>query len=307
MKVLIVNNLTSGLHDGAIFEFMRKFVQDGDEIVIRNTDGNTLIARLVADAAKFDLVVAAGGDGTIASVCYELRNTQIPILPYPAGTGNLLATNLNQPDEPYAIAAMARQPLLLDYDLGEIDFTLDGQTATRGFAIIAGAGYDATIMEGADRLKELMGPGAYVAAAVANPGPRLAHFRLTLDEGVVESDGIAALVLNFGKIFPDISITHDNNARDGLLEVAIVKTHNAVELLPAIFAAFLDRTGGFPSRMDAIETYHARSVLIESDPPLNIQYDGEAPGATTPLAARILPAATRLVVTPEEFELRQQD
>jgi diacylglycerol kinase family enzyme len=300
MRVLIVNNLNSGLRNGAIFDFVRTFSDDGDEVVIRSTDGNTRIEDFLGDAKSFDLVVAAGGDGTIAAVCYELRYSGIPILPFPAGTGNLLATNLDQPEEPFAIARMARALKSAEYDLGEISFEgVEGPT-TRGFVIIGGAGFDATIMESSERLKESLGPMAYVAAALANPSPALARFTITLDDRVVDAEGIAVLLLNFARIYPDISITHANDARDGLFEVVVLKQHNTVELLPAFIAAFLDREGKFPGRTNALEVYTTSTATVESNPPLRIQFDGESANVCTPLRARILPFATRLVVTDEE-------
>jgi diacylglycerol kinase family enzyme len=302
MKVLIINNLRSGLQDGSIFEFMRKLAQDGDELVLRNTDGHTEIEPLLADTGDCDFVVASGGDGTISAVCYALRSTGIPILPFPAGTGNLLVTNLDQPEEPYALVEMLREGLFLDFDMGELTFEKDGVTVQKGFSVIAGAGYDATIMKSAERLKEAFGPGAYIAAALNNPTPTSAAFTLRLDDRVVETEGIAVLILNFAKIYPDVSITHDNDARDGLLEVAVLKPQNAVELLPAFFAAFLDRAGGFPYRTDAIELFKTKSLLIEADPALYLQYDGETPDTVTPLGAQVLPKATRLIVTKREYE-----
>jgi diacylglycerol kinase family enzyme len=301
MKVLIINNLQSGLRDGSIFEFIRKFARDGDELTVRSTDGHTPIAALLDDAASCDMVVAAGGDGTIAAVCYELRFTGIPILPFPAGTGNILAMNLDQPEEPSALVEMARARHTLDFDLGELVYDTDKDQTARGFIVIGGAGYDATIMEGSGPLKEAFGPGAYVVAAMTNPAPTVAHFTIHLDDETVETDGIAVLVLNFAKIYPDISITHRNDARDGLLEIAVVKPHTAVELLPAFFAAFLDRSGGFPNRADALETFKSKSVRVESNPPLHLQYDGEAPGSRTPFTARVLPGATRLIITEQEY------
>ncbi|MDR1421628.1 MAG: diacylglycerol kinase [Coriobacteriales bacterium] len=302
MDILIINNLSSGLRDGAIYEFVRKLVCDGDRIMMRCTDGHTPIGEMLNDARSFDLVVASGSDSMIAAVCYELRNSGVAILPFPAGTSNLLATNLDMPDEPGAIAALAREHLALDFDLAEISYEQGGSVQTRGFAIIAGAGYDATIMETARQLKEALGPGAYIASAFANPNPRLSHFTVTLDDKTIETDAIAVLLLNFAKIYPDISITHGNNARDGLLEVAIIKPQNTVELLPAFIAAFRDRSGGFPSRTDAIETYRTHTVRVESEQLLHIQHDGEALGASTPLEAHILPGATRLIVSREALE-----
>lgn len=302
MRVLIINNLQSGLRDGSIFEFIRKLSQDGDEIIIRNTNGVSPIDSLLEGAGDCDLVVASGGDGTIASISYGLRSTGIPILPFPAGTGNLLATNLNQPEEPYALVNIVREGYTLDFDLGEISFITPEGPQTKGFVIIGGAGYDATIMEHAQQLKGPLGSSAYIAAALMNPNPKLARFIIHLDDQKVEIDGIAVLVLNFAKIFPDISITHANDARDGLLEVAVIKPHSAVELFPALVAAFLDRTGKFPHRADAIESFKTTEVRVESTPPLHLQYDGETPGIATPFEARILPGAARFFVTKSEYE-----
>ena len=60
MKLLIVNNLSSGFRDGAIYDFMRAFSEDGDEICVRCTSGCTDLAGFLHDAEDFDAVVAAG-------------------------------------------------------------------------------------------------------------------------------------------------------------------------------------------------------------------------------------------------------
>lgn len=169
MKLLIVNNLASGFRDGAIYDFMRAFASDGDEICVRCTDGNTDLADFLRDAENFDAVVAAGGDGTVASVAYLLAETGIPLLPFPAGTANLLAMNLASPAEPHALAHLMREQRLMDFDIGEIELS-NGERF--GFSMIAGAGYDAAIMEGAEPSKRLLGPMAYFTAAFANFAPR---------------------------------------------------------------------------------------------------------------------------------------
>jgi len=302
MRTLIINNLSSGLRAGTVYDFIRKFNSDGDEFVIRSTDGTTRIETMLDDATSFDLVVASGGDASVSSVCYGLRNTGIPVLPYPAGTANLLIANLNAPEEPSALAKMVRDGNTVDYDLGEFRFTLDDKQQTKGFAVMAGAGYDAHIMEDSEKLKSLLGPMAYFAAALANPLPTVAHFTITLDDEVLEIDGIAVLVINFAKISPDLAITHGNNARDGLFEVAVLKPHSTIELLPAVFAAILDKDGMFPGRADALEVRLSRTVRVESDPPLAIQFDGETIGAVTPFEAQLLPRATRFIVTKEEHK-----
>ena len=136
VKLLVINNLSSGFGEGAVYDFARSFSRDGDEVCLRSTDGATDVRDLLRDAAAFDAVVASGGDGTVATVSYLLANTGVPVLPFPAGTANLLALNLASPLEPHALAKMVREGRTLDFDLGEIEVA--GRRF--GFGIMAGSG-----------------------------------------------------------------------------------------------------------------------------------------------------------------------
>ncbi|MCL2889515.1 MAG: NAD(+)/NADH kinase [Eggerthellaceae bacterium] len=298
MKLLIVNNLASGYGEGGINDFIRLFASDGDEICVRSTNGGCDIRDFLHDAADFDLVVASGGDGTIATVSYALRNTGIPILPFPAGTANLLALNLALPFEPYALSVLARSGKVLDFDMGELE--LGG--ATYGFSLIAGAGYDATIMQYAAPAKRLLGPIAYLGAAVTHALAQKSTFSLKLDGMEIEREALGVLILNFSKIQFDISVTHHNLPRDGAFEVVLLKATTAFALIPDIIAGFLDRDGEFPNRSDVLEVHRANMVEVSADPPMEVQYDGEVTGLTTPFKARVLKKATRFVVSDEGYD-----
>lgn len=297
MKLLVINNLSSGYGEGAVYDFVRSFARDGDEVVLRSTDGTTDVRALMDGARAFDAVVAAGGDGTVATVCHLLADTGIPVLPFPAGTANLLAFNLASPLEPHALAKIVREGRTLDFDLGEVE--VGGRTF--GFSIMAGAGYDATIMRGAQPAKRLLGPMAYLQAAVMNPLPQKSRFALVLDGQRVESEGLGILLVNFSKIQFDIAVTHGNEPRDGEFDVVVLKAKTAFDLIPALVAGILDRGGDFPGRGDALEIHRARSVEVVADPPMEVQYDGEATQLLTPFKARILPRACRLIVSEEGY------
>lgn len=299
MKLLVINNLASGFGEGSVYDFIRSFARDGDEVCVRSTDGTTDVRDLLGDAEAFDAVVASGGDGTVATVSYRLANTGVPILPFPAGTANLLAANLASPMEPHALAKLVREERTLDFDLGEIE--VDGHRF--GFGIMAGAGYDAAIMHGAAPAKRLLGPMAYFSAALANPLPQTSRFKLDLDGEHVESEGLGILLVNFSKIQFDITVTHDNEPRDGVFDVVVLKAQNAFELIPALLAGLLDRGGDFPDRTGSLEIHRAREVRVEADPPMEVQYDGEATRLMTPFSARILPRAARFFVSEEGYDL----
>ncbi len=178
MKLLVINNLASGYGEGAIYDYIRSLVVDGDEITIRSTDGTSDLRAFLYDADEFDAVVAAGGDGTISSVSYQLADTGIPVVPFPAGTANLLAMNLDSPTEPHALAKMTREGRMMDFDIGEIESS-DGELF--GFSIIAGAGYDATIMKGASAGKNFSARWLIFTSAVTHVTPQHARFTLTID------------------------------------------------------------------------------------------------------------------------------
>ena len=293
MKLLIVNNTSSGYGDGAIYDYVRMVAGDGDEHCIRFTDGTTDVSDLVRDAVRFDAVVVSGGDGTIAAVSYALANTGIPILPFPAGTGNLLANNLYAPYEPHALAKMTKEMSTLDFDLGEIEVS----GTRRGFGIMAGAGYDATIMHDAKPAKKTLGAIAYFQAAITNAMPQKSHIRLTVDDRTIETEGLGILIVNFPRIQFEIPLTHGTDARDGAFDVAILKAENAFGLIPAFIAGIMDRDGSRPDRPESVEILRGRRVEAYADPPLHIQYDGEVPGFTTPFKARILDKAARFIVS----------
>lgn len=296
MKLLVINNLASGYREGAIYDFVRSFALDGDEITLRCTDGTTDLRLFLHDAEEYDAVVASGGDGTVSAVAYLLAETGIPVLPFPAGTANLLAMNLASPSEPHALAKMTRAGNLLDFDMGEIELA-DGERM--GFMIMAGAGYDATIMKGAAAGKKILGPMAYFTSAVANATPQHADFTLTIDGKVVKSSGVGVLIVNFSKIQFDLSVVHENQPRDGAFDVVVLNTKDAFGLLPALMACILDRSGEFPERSDALEIHRGTEITVDADPALLVQYDGEVTNLKTPFTVRMLPKAARLVVSDE--------
>ena len=298
MKLLIIINTSAGHGDGSIYDFMRLAMLDGDEATVRYTDGSTDAADLVDDAPLFDRVVISGGDGTIASIAYKLAHTGVPLLAFPAGTANLLASNLRIPYEPRSLAQLVREGRTCDFDLGEID----SGGMRFGFAIMAGAGYDATIMRDAVPSKKRLGAAAYFQAAFANTKPQKSTIRLVIDGNPIQTEGLGAILVNFSRIQFDIALTHETSPCDGMFDIAILKAGNAFGLIPAFIAATLDRDGGMPSRPNSLEVHRGSVVEMVADPPLPMQYDGEPLEASTPFTARALKGAARLIVPDDVFD-----
>ncbi|MBE0475487.1 MAG: diacylglycerol kinase [Coriobacteriia bacterium] len=301
MRILVVQNLRAGPGSAGIYDYVHALGRQGVEVVMRFLSEDDGAGTLLADAGRFDRIVAGGGDGTVSAVAYELRETGTPLVIYPAGTANLVAMNLRMPADPLALARTTLEGPVVKVDMGEMACAgLEGGVCRpTGFLMAAGAGFDASIMEGARSLKAGLGAGAYLVAALQNLTPTVSAFTLDLDGRVIETEGIAVLILNFARIQFDLAVTHDSDAQDGLFEVVVLHTKTAVGLIPAIWGALLDRlAGNHPDRSPSFEIHAARRMRVTADPPLPVQYDGEAIRATTPLDAVVLPAAATLVVPP---------
>lgn len=299
MRVLVIVNNLSGQGDAGLYDFVRAVGETGAEITLRFFTGEGSIEDLLGDARSYDRVVAAGGDGTVSTIAYALRGARIPILAYPAGTANALAFNLGMPTEHRALAKTLVEGRPIGFDLGEIEYGLPGGPTSRaGFSIMAGAGFDATLMEAAHPLKATLGPAAYLAAAVSNLAPKVSDFEIELDGEMVHTDGIAVLIINFGRIQFDLPLAHGSDPRDGVFEVAVMRGRNLAGLVPAVIAAILDRSGDFPERGSGLDLYSASHVEVSAYPPLRMQYDGDAIDALTPFAAHVLPLAATFLVPP---------
>ena len=301
MRVLVAYNLLSGSGDTDLYDLVHALGREDCEITLRYFSGNGVLADLVHDADRFDRVVVCGGDGTVSTIAYALRNTGIPLLAYPSGTANLIASNLGLPFDPASLAKLTTSSNYASFDVGELTHlgSLEELPADRrrGFMMIAGAGFDAAIMDAAQPLKASMGVLAYFAGVMQNLAPTRASFRITLDGREVTSEGIAVLLVNFSRLQFDMPLTHGSSPRDGLFEVAIVQSRTAVGLIPAVWDAWLDRMVQRPER-GALEVHSAREILVEADPPLRLQYDGDVIDSTTPFGARVLPGAATLLVPP---------
>jgi len=297
MRVLVIVNERAGAGDAGLYQFVRVLGMAGCEVVLRFARDGVSVESLTDDAAEFDRLVAAGGDGTASAICYATRGTGVAILPYPAGTANLIAANLGLPKEPPALAEVLLSGNPVAFDLGEISSSdADGNVSRSGFALMAGAGYDATIMKGAAPLKPALGAASYLVSAVGNLAPTNALFTLELDGKMIQSPGIAVVIANFGRIQFDLAVSPGSDPRDGVLDVAVLRSKTAIGLLPAITTAVLDRSGEHRGSADGIDIHRASRIEVTAEPALHVQADGDVLSTRTPFTAQVLPSAMSLIV-----------
>ncbi len=294
MRALVIHNPASGPQSGDVFEFVRTALLPGDDFEIRATTSGDDVAFEVGDAGRFDLVVASGGDGTVSRVAYALRGTGIPVVVFPSGTANLLANNLQSATEPASIAAALRQGHLVTLDIGEMTYhTADGKTRSSGFLTMAGAGFDARIMQDSQELKPVFGQLSYYLSAFGNPNPTFSHLSMVLDQRPLEADGICVLAGVWGTVNPTFTLIPGSDPQDGLLDVAVVRSSTATKLIPAFIGSLLGQGVNDPD----IDVYHVKELTVSCDPPLPMQFDGEVvEDATTPFGMRVIPGGLTTIV-----------
>lgn len=298
MRILIIHNPKSGSGQDDIYTYIRALLSlEIHEVVMRPLINDIPLSKLLEDAHEFDVVVASGGDGTVTNVNGYLKNTGIPLLAFPSGTANSIASNLGYSLEPVAMAKATLAKRTTTIDSGTMTYTTeDGTKVKKSLALIAGAGFDAKLLADAEEYKSNFGTVAYFAAALANTTPQKSHFTLTLDGEVHKTDGIGVLVVNFGTLPYDIDLISGSDPRDGLFDIVVIHTSSTVELLPTIISALLDKNGSFPYRPQ-LEVFRARSITVECDPPLIMQYDGEViENATTPFTIEMEPRVSTFII-----------
>ncbi len=297
MRCLIVHNPASGPRSDEIFAFAHALSAGGDEIVMRFLGRDQDPGPLVADATGFDRVVVSGGDGTVSSTLDHLRDTRVPVLVFPSGTANLYFNNIGNASDPAALAKACREGRTARVDMGEL-FWEDGDGSVRrhGFVIIAGSGFDATIMQKAQPAKRDIGEVAYFLSALSTLEPQVAHFKIEHDGEVEELDGISCMVGSTSVIQNDINLFPDCRMDDGLIDVAVIEPAGLVQLLPTLIAGVIDPAGKGLGRPQ-FRMFQAREVKVTCTPSLGMQFDGELiPNNSGVFGARVLPACLDVIV-----------
>jgi diacylglycerol kinase (ATP) len=267
----------------------------------------TRIAREAA-ANGINIVVAAGGDGTVNEVMNGLVNTNTALGTLPAGTVNIWAREMGLPMDILQSAAALLEAKWCQIDVGRVTSivprrwllrrritTKSGALIDRHFLLMAGIGFDAAVTAGVSSAeKKSWGAIAYVKQAFQIIHQyQGSHLTIYWDDKKVRGRVLMAVVGNSQLYGGVIKFTLNAVVDDGLLDVCIVKGRSMLKA-PLRLLSILFRSHHLDDR---IEYHRATQIRLVSRKPVPIQIDGDYLG-TTPMRLAVVPKSLWVLVPP---------
>lgn len=265
-----------------------------------------------------DLVVAAGGDGTVRAVVQGLQGSDCALGLLPAGTGNLLAHNLDLTldDLPTAVVTAydgADRPV----DLGVAEMIRsDGTRDEMVFVVMAGIGLDAQMVVNSDpELKAKAGWLAYIhAISKSLKGGSRIKLRYKLDGDGFHTARVHTLLAgNCGSLPANILLLPDASVDDGVLDIVALRPDGPLGWLQIwskiLFEnAILRRTevgrklveagpeGATTKEVRALRYLRGAELQIQLRSPEAFELDGDVVGEIRAVTVRAVKHALRVRV-----------
>lgn len=241
-----------------------------------------------------DVVIAAGGDGTVRCVAEVLAGTGTAMGLVPLGTGNLLARNLGI-DVADPLQALKDVLAGTETTIDVVKAVLDHGKHEQLFLVAAGLGYDAAIMgDTVDGLKDRVGWLAYVEAGIRHLPGKPVMATVTVDgQHAARRRVRSVMVGNCGQLMGGIKIFPKALVDDGILDLLVLAPRGRFGWLGVIAALF----GKGRNRSPAVQSYSGRTAEIALDGPLEFQLDGDHAGTASHLLVTVEPSALSIRTT----------
>ena len=265
--------------------------QQGHNVTVAPTAGPNMAGAMARAqiAGGADLIVVAGGDGTINEAAEGIIGTQVPLGILPAGTANVLATEMQLGGSLEKVARRLGDLRPRRISVGHI--TCDGGRVARHFLLMAGVGLDAHVVYKLNAaLKARTGKFAYWVAGWSLLGRRLAEFDVEIaGERRKCSFALLSKVRNYGgdfEIARNVTLLHDQ------FEVVLFEGGSSTRYVKYFAGMALNRLSG----MRGVTVVRADRVKISpaDERQARVQIDGEL-GGILPAEIRIVPDALTLL------------
>jgi YegS/Rv2252/BmrU family lipid kinase len=272
-KILIIRNPVAGKNRPEYLRAIRRHLQTLEcEVLTRCTEKRGDAQRLAREALDqgFDVVAAAGGDGTINEVMNGLAGSAQVMTLIPLGTANALAAEMN----------LSRDPLMMAQWIatGQAQPVYWARANEVGFLMSAGTGLDAHVVAGVNlKLKAKIGPWAYIAQAIRE----LIHYKpvqYTVHIGAECYTAASIIVCNSHCYGGHYVCAPQANLSDPWLYVCLLERTGRWNALRYALALGL----GWLSHLSDCRIIQAESLTIDGPPGDPVQLDGDI-ATTLPL------------------------
>ena len=293
LKIAVVAHQKKILH-GARLEALRDALKDEgvtDPIwyeVNKSRKAPKKARRALKDGAE--LVLVWGGDGMVQRCTDALAGSGVEVGLLPAGTANLLASNLGVPEDLGPAVRTALRGATRTLDLGRVKVGKDSEH----FAVMAGVGFDATLVGGADRkAKAKLGRLAYVRSGFKGVRGPTVEARVTVDGEVWYRGPVSCVLLgNVGRITGGIPAFDDARPDDGLLEVGVATASGALQWARTLGRMALGRSENSPF----VRITRGRKIVVKLGAALPVELDGGARGEVRTFSAKVLAGGLKVRV-----------
>jgi YegS/Rv2252/BmrU family lipid kinase len=297
-RVFVVLNPNSGSFAGEIREILCRHFGDEQSgncrihLLDAGQDVKLLVKEAIEGGAR--LVIAAGGDGTVAAVADGLIGSDVPLGILPLGTANVLARELGlplEPDEACALLASSQETATLDVM----------RVGGRPFFTQVGVGLDSLMIRDTDTgSKQRLGRLAYLwTGAVRLAGFQPRRFLIRIDDhGDRQMRASQVLVANVGTLGqPPFQWGPGIRPDDGELTVCVLRARSVLAYLRLALSVARGAQKADPSTRYFKVKNRVRIGMTRASSPLPVQADGEIIGQT-PVDIELLAGAVRVVVPP---------
>ena len=247
--------------------------------------------RFVSEAGDVDLLIAAGGDGTLNEVVHglmDLPEAERPILGIvPLGTANDFANGCGIPSDPKKALSLCMKGGAVPIDVGKANDHWFVNAASSGF----GAEVTATT---SPELKRLLGPAAYTVMG-AILAINLHHYqgRLVLPNREITGSGPVAIVGNGSLAGGGIQVAPRAYIDDGLLDVLVVR-----QVPPTALLAAARELQQLPPDGEYISYLQTPWLEVHPEEATPVNLDGEALSFST-VRYEVVPKAIQLILPPD--------
>jgi diacylglycerol kinase (ATP) len=255
----------------------------GEDMVITESEEEAISATRDAVAKGYDVVVAAGGDGTVGTVACELLGKETALGILPLGSVMNVARMLDIPRDLEGAAAVIATGAVRTIDVGEAK----GQIFFEGGSV----GLNAAVFREAQQVDSDSGRhralGAALWVLLRYRPPRMV---LHLDDRVLTTRALAVAVANGPYSGLGFTVAPDAAINDGKFDVVIFSRFSRTELI----RHFVSIAFGRRRYSAKTATYRSSRVRIEGVHPLPCRADGHDLGST-PVEYVVRPGALRVI------------